>query len=359
MRVAILTLAPATNYGGILQAWALRSLLADMGHEATVVSLRLRPAVALRYGVGNFLIRHHLHPTKRYYVPSHSEALRTTAELRRFIAEQVAPATPLLPRALQRAGYEAFVIGSDQVWNPDYTRPYGAENFFGDFLPESDRRPRIVYAASMGGDKWRFTPAESEKIGALLSRCKAVSVREQGVCKVLGERFGVASEWVADPVMEIGRHRLLQVAGCELSEEHTFAYLLDPTELKNAIVQQVAEGQKVKKITSPKPHEVIPSVEEWVAGFAGARRVVTDSFHGVVMSLVLGKEFVAVGNAARGMARFTSLMSAFGVGERLIDEQCADATALFSKPIDWQGVEDTMVALRSRSMEFLAKSFEK
>ena len=359
MRVAILTLAPATNYGGILQAWALRSLLADMGHEATVVSLRLRPAVALRYGVGNFLIRHHLHPTKRYYVPSHSEALHTTAELRRFIAEQVAPATPLSPKALQRAGYEAFVIGSDQVWNPDYTRPYGAENFFGDFLTENDSRPRIVYAASMGGDKWRFTPAESEKIGALLSRCSAVSVREQGVCKVLGERFGVASEWVADPVMVIGRHRLLQVAGCALSEEHTFAYLLDPTEAKTAIIQRVANSGKVKKITSPKPHEVIPSVEEWVAGFAGARRVVTDSFHGVVMSLVLGKEFVAVGNAARGMARFTSLMSAFGVGERLIDEQCTDATALFSKPIDWQGVEKTMTVLRSHSTEFLTKSFEK
>ena len=63
MRVAILTLAPATNYGGILQAWALRTLLSEMGHEGTVVSLRLRPSVALRYGVGNFLIRHHLHPT--------------------------------------------------------------------------------------------------------------------------------------------------------------------------------------------------------------------------------------------------------------------------------------------------------
>ncbi len=359
MRVAILTLAPATNYGGILQAWALRSLLADMGHEATVVSLRLRPAVALRYGVGNFLIRHHLHPTKRYYVPSRREELHTTAELRRFIAEQVVPSEPLSPRALQRADYEVFVIGSDQVWNPDYTRPYGAENYFGDFLSESDSRPCIVYAASMGGDKWRFTPAESERIGALLSRCSAVSVREQGVCKVLGERFGVASEWVADPVMVIGRQRLLQVAGCALSEEHTFAYLLDPTEAKNAIVQQVAQGDSVKIITSPKPHEVIPSVEEWVAGFAGARRVVTDSFHGVVMSLVMGKEFVAVGNAARGMARFTSLISAFGVGERLIDEQCADAVALFDSPIDWQGVEEAMVALRSRSTEFLAKSFEK
>lgn len=358
MRVAILTLAPATNYGGILQAWALRSLLADMGHEATVVSLRLRPAVALRYGVGNFLIRHHLHPTKRYYIPSRTEKLRTTAELRRFIAEQVAPATPLSPKSLQKAGYEAFVIGSDQVWNPDYTRPYGAENYFGDFLSEGDSRPCIIYAASMGGDKWHFTIAESAKIGSLLSRCKRVSVREQGACKSLSERFGIESEWVADPVMVIGRERLLQIAGCTIKEEHTFAYMLDPTEAKTAIIQRVANSGKVKKITSPKPGEVIPSVEEWIAGFAGARRVVTDSFHGVVMSLVLGKEFVAVGNAARGMARFTSLMSAFGVEERLIDEGCAEPEALFVKLIDWHKVEEAMSALRSRSLDFLVKSFE-
>ena len=64
MRVAILTLAPATNYGGILQAWALRSLLADMGHEATVVSLRLRPA-GHRHEPGDDHRRHEQVPVLR------------------------------------------------------------------------------------------------------------------------------------------------------------------------------------------------------------------------------------------------------------------------------------------------------
>ena len=357
MRVAILTLAPATNYGGILQAWALRTLLSEMGHEATVVSLRLRPSVALRYGVGNFLIRHHLHPTKHYYVPSPKEALRTTAELRRFIASEVAPAKPYSPKGLRVAEFDAYIIGSDQVWSPEYTRPYGAENFFGDFLSADDPRPIVVYAASMGSDKWRFSPAESERIGALLGRCKAVSVREQGVSALLRERYAIASEWVADPVVLAGRDRLLKVADCQLGSKGVFAYLLDPTEAKNAIVQQVAEGKNVKKITSPQPHQILPSVEEWIAGFAGAERVVTDSFHGVVMSLVMGKEFVAVGNAARGMARFTSLMSAFGVEERLIDESNTEAAALFARPIDWRQVEEQMEALRGRSLNFLRQIF--
>ena len=358
MKIAILTLAPATNYGGILQAWALRSVLTEMGHTATVVSLRLRPSVALRYGVGNFLIRHHLHPTKRYYVASRSEALRTTAELRRFIAEQIAPAAPYSPSGLQKADYDAFVIGSDQVWSPEYTRPYGVANFFGDFLPEGDSRPVVAYAASMGSNKWRFTDEESAHIKSLLGRFKALSVRERGLTEVLHSRCGAEGCWVADPVMVIGRERLLQLADCERGSEGTFAYILDPDEAKQRIIEQVSAGQKVTTMTSPRPHEVLPAVEEWIAAFARAERVVTDSFHGVVMSLVMGKEFVAVGNAERGMARFTSLMEAFGVERRLIDEHCADVAALFDEPIDWQKVESSMMTLRENSLDFLAKSFE-
>lgn len=358
MKIAILTLAPATNYGGILQAWALRDRLTSMGHDATVVSLRLRPAIALRYGIGNLLIRHHLHPTKHYYIPSKSEQQRTTAELRRFIEAEISPATPYTPDALRRADYEAFMIGSDQVWSPEYTRPYGVANFFGGFLAADDPRPLIVYAASMGSDKWRFTAAESEDIESLLGRFKALSVREQGVVEVLRERCGAESRWVADPVILAGRERLLQLAGCQLDNDGVFAYLLDPTEAKNAIVAQAANGQSVKKITSPQPHEVLPSVEEWVSSFARAERVVTDSFHGVVMSLVLGKEFVAVGNAARGMARFTSLMSAFGVEQRLIDESSTEVAHLFESPIDWAQVERSMEALRESSLDFLANSLD-
>ena len=37
MRVGILTLHAQTNYGAVLQAYALRSAIAAMGHDAMVI----------------------------------------------------------------------------------------------------------------------------------------------------------------------------------------------------------------------------------------------------------------------------------------------------------------------------------
>ena len=37
MRIAIVTLPLHTNYGGILQAYALRKVLMDMGHECDLI----------------------------------------------------------------------------------------------------------------------------------------------------------------------------------------------------------------------------------------------------------------------------------------------------------------------------------
>ena len=39
MKTAIVTLPLHTNYGGLLQAYALKTLLEDMGHEAVVLDI--------------------------------------------------------------------------------------------------------------------------------------------------------------------------------------------------------------------------------------------------------------------------------------------------------------------------------
>ena len=45
MRIGIFTLPLHTNYGGILQAYALQTLLEEMGHEVKVINkeMRFRP----------------------------------------------------------------------------------------------------------------------------------------------------------------------------------------------------------------------------------------------------------------------------------------------------------------------------
>lgn len=42
MRIAIVTLPLHTNYGGILQAYALKTYLESMGHQATVLDRKVK-----------------------------------------------------------------------------------------------------------------------------------------------------------------------------------------------------------------------------------------------------------------------------------------------------------------------------
>ncbi len=362
MRLAILTLAPATNYGGIAQAWALRHILMEMGHQATVVSLALKPLTALRYGIGNILIRNGLHPTKHYHIPSRSEQLSITARLRPFIAEQIAPAPPCSPRALSTAKFDGYIVGSDQVWSPEYTRPYGAENFFLAFLPPTDRRLRVAYGASMGSDKWRFSESESNALRILAQRFDALSVRESSAVEICRNHLGVECTPVADPVMVVGREKLLGIVGMEPipQRQTTFCYILDPSEQKQSICQLIADhrSNKIERFLPDSPTEVLPSMEEWIAGFAGAGCVVTDSFHGMVMALLMERPFVVLGNQERGMARFGSLLGALNLESRLIAPDCPAPEAVMEMPIEWGKVRERIGMMRRSSLQFLSNALQ-
>ena len=79
--------------------------------------------------------------------------------------------------------------------------------------------------------------------------------------------------------------------------------------------------------------------------------MVTDSFHGTVFSILFHKPFVALGNAGRGMARFQSLLSGFGLERRLCE--ASGVTDLVRRPVDWSQVDGRLEELRGQASGFL------
>lgn len=96
-----------------------------------------------------------------------------------------------------------------------------------------------------------------------------------------------------------------------------------------------------------------PSVESWLQSFRDAKFIVTDSFHGTVLSILFNKPFIAVGNSARGMARFESLLSQFGLTDRLVESPEEVSPKLVHSQIDWKAVNDKREALASAGRQFL------
>jgi hypothetical protein len=228
---------------------------------------------------------------------------------------------------------------------------------------------RVAYAASFGTDELEF---ESEKLGkcvALLGRFDAVSVREDAGLKMLSEWFDCdTAVHVLDPVMLFDAEKYRKLASDV--QEHpakgkVLTYVLDKTAHKQSIVDFVrkAGGMDVHDISVnpydkrlPLQERIVPSLEQWLAAFADAEFVVTDSFHGCVLSILLHKKFIAVGNPGRGMSRFQSLMDMFGLDMRLVHgiDPEDDGEFFLSDP-DWDHVDEVLKTRREECLEFLRR----
>ncbi len=329
MRIGILTLPLHTNYGGILQAYALQTVLERMGHEVVVIDTpNVRPTPSL-FTLGKRIIKRLL--GYRVGVFSERKHNRTypiiSQHTQPFIDKYIHRKVVHSPEELQESNFDVIVVGSDQVWRPKY---YGKiENAYLDFAKCWNIK-RIAYAASFGTDDWEYSLEQTKECGELLKKFDAVSVREAsgvGLCK---EHFGVESLHVLDPTMLLEKEdyiHLIEAAATPKSKGTLLNYILDETPEKRALIEQIAKeknltpfrvNSRVEDRTAPLEERIQPPVEEWLRGFYDAEFVVTDSFHACVFSILFGKPFVVVGNKERGMARFDSLLKMFGLEDRLV-----------------------------------------
>jgi hypothetical protein len=147
------------------------------------------------------------------------------------------------------------------------------------------------------------------------------------------------------------------------AEGRIMTYLLDPSAEKKHVVDFMKRvsgldtyDSSVCQYDSGKPlsDRVVPPLEQWLAGFADCDMVVTDSFHGCVLAVLMHKRFVAVGNSRRGMSRLNSFLSMFGLEQRLVHgiDPEDDGSFLLSE-IDWETVDSVLENQREKSMKFI------
>lgn len=331
-KIAILTLPLGTNYGGMLQAFALQHVLREMGHQPITIDRRRHLSPFFR--AGSFVKGGLLWAAGRQRhirrQPNAEEKEVIYRHTHRFIREHIAMSEPIysteaLRWYAERERFDAYVVGSDQVWRKAYSPCM--PNYFLDFLPADSPAKRIAYAASFGVDKWQFSEAKSARYAELAKRFDAISVRENSAVDLCRDHLGVEAMHVTDPTMLVDRsvyEALAMGPYTKPSEGDLFCYILDRTPDKMAKVRQVAEEKGLtpfELLPTPLCNRkgnsleecVMPPVEQWLRSFVDAKYVVTDSFHGTVFSLIFGISCYVIPNHSRGLSRFTSLFSILGI----------------------------------------------
>lgn len=372
MKVAIVTLPLHTNYGGLLQAYALKETLQSLGHEVTVLD-RVEKMPAPKGIKAPFIYARRM-LTRLAKGSAAPEVFRerrfrnefpvVAANTLKFVERYIDPRLVDSYSQVREGEYDAFVVGSDQVWRPRYFP--GVEDAFLAFAKGWDVK-RVAYAASFGTDELEYESELLDRCVGLLEKFDAVSVREEAGLRMCSEWFDCdRAVHVLDPVMLVGADRYRELASYvseHPSKDRIVTYILDKTPHKQRIVDFMkgVSGMDVHDISVcpyekevPLEERVAPAMESWLAGFADAEFVVTDSFHGCVLSILMHKRFIAVGNPSRGMSRLQSLVDMFGLDLRLVHgiDPEDDGEFFMSEP-DWAHVDEVLKEKQAECLEFL------
>lgn len=372
MRIGILTLPLHTNYGGILQVYALQTVLERMGHEvivfATPNKAYLPPFWKLPLSITKRVLLKGLGKVDRIFIEHHlNKTLPVIAKyIQPFIDNHIHRKVIRKFTDLKSQDFDAIVVGSDQVWRSIYFIPmwFGQpiENAYL-FFTKGWKIKRISYAASFGTDKWEYNKEQTLHSKEALQMFDAVSVREESGVKLCKQYFEVDALHVLDPTMLLDANdyiELFKQKQTPKSKGNLLNYVLDETDEIENLIKKVASVKKMIPFAVNNPYEgdetkplnqrIKPSVETWLRGFYDADFVITDSFHACVFSIIFKKQFIVVGNRERGMARFESLLKMFGLEERLVDEK-VDINTLQS--IDYDKVYNHYVQLKEKSLHFV------
>lgn len=363
MKIGILTQPLLNNYGGLLQNYALQQVLKGMGHETETVDWELQSPIYRRmlswckwYVYKNIGVK----VEKPRYKLSRAEEAAIGQHTKSFIEKNISVCSQKARTSEEfvsiddKIHYDAYVVGSDQVWRPSYNSNMMTAMFL-DFVKRKDTK-RIAYAASFGTSEWEFTPSMTLSCAQLAKKFDLITVREKSGVNLCKRHLGVEATWVLDPTMLLGREdyeRLVMAENEPVSKGSLFHYILDPSEEKEALIERVAANQGLDPFTiMPKCQAenrtnwdvknriedcIFPSVTSWLRGFMDAEMVVVDSFHGAVFSIIFNKPFWVIGNSERGNARFESLLDLFGLVDRMITPR---DVVDFKKPVDWDRVND-------------------
>lgn len=350
MKIGVMTVHQSISAGGSLQAYALCNELSRLGHEVEVINycpyyfmdftdysnrkLRSTPRGFAKWILNGKTLKAH----RRLFDEFQEECL--PKRTRRFDDHDTLQAACL--------EYDAYVCGSDQIWNPPHVH-YDNSWFF-DFA--SDRGRKISYAASIGKDRLDSKDLEWLKAGA--SQLDFVSVREDTAVKVMSS-IGVEATQCIDPTFLMSPESWRQLErkpAQEIPKDYVFYYTVasgNPLEL--ALLDRVKSRTGCPCVMSStafrKPNCADVQVKqcgprEFLYLVNHAKYVYTNSFHGLVFSILFGKRVISFKNMTTN-SRLSSLLRLLGLEGFQLSE-----LSEFDN-MDWGYVDEALVGALART----------
>lgn len=337
MKIAILTFCRAFSYGALLQCYALSTILRKEGHEVKLLRSDLKGEDTFRYIINSLTRCSNFRQFRKDFLP---------------------------PVAKRNETFDLYIVGSDQVWNPEV--PIEPMDYFFSFLPPSAKR--ISYAASFGMDAWNYKEEFSKQVKNCLNKFAAITVREENGVNICRDTFGLPAKVVLDPTLLLGDFQNLYTTPLTDNGSLFYYRVSHKTDWGNLAETMTEElglqllTPSVRKRIDTFPvcrgiNSVYPTMQEWLDAIRTSSFVLTDSFHTMVFAILNRKPFIILPSAKSRMSRVVSLLSNLNIGDRYYpDIKEVMKTRKWKEPIDYNRVHSRLAEMQKESLNILKDS---
>ena len=347
MKIGVLTYHKERSHGATFQAYATYRALKELGcdvevidlaHEKHVTAAWLRKLALLYYGLSDYRQA----KFRKQFYPPFSKHYQNLDELQ---------ANP--PHV------DALCVGSDQTWNLNIATKENMMAFFLDFGNET--LPRFSYASSFGYPEWQIKDdAQTKRAGDLLKNYVGLSVREVTAQNILKEQFGLDATVVCDPTLLHTNYNEFTQGLKQRNEVICYSLNYDPEPMRaavkeigtyvNAPIRWLGKPYYVKGVRNTYHADFY----RWFRYMAGAKYILTNSFHGTVLSLICKKQFAVLYKENGLSSRIVDLLKQVGLEDRIyFSYDKFKKSDIWKEKIDYTEVDKKLSVYREKSWEFL------
>ncbi|WP_461197746.1 polysaccharide pyruvyl transferase family protein [Enterococcus sp. N249-2] len=353
-KIGILTLPGNFNYGNRLQNYALeQTIKVNFGNVETLIVDNRKPLIQL---LSWFKL-------KKYELAHQEIVKQKKVKQKVFI-----PFTKKYLNNIKQKNfstYDYIIVGSDQVWNPNYMKRTDKLKWFLDFVPEEKR---VSYAASFGVSDIPDNLNSLFKEG--LQGMSQISVREEAGKDIVAKIADRDSELVVDPTMLLSRNDWERLINSKLNSrvpktnKFVIVYMLRnfSEERKNAVINFAKKNNlEIIQIMGDSYEEshVVYDPIEFLEAIHNAEMIFTDSFHCTVFSIIFKKPFCVFDRIGGNMgSRLNTLLDRFSLQDNLYDDfKHSNISDMYTKT-DFSKTDSILEDGRSKGLAFLEKALK-
>lgn len=366
--IGIITFHRATNYGALLQTYALQKVIDNLGFDVKVIDYRCG-------GVGNLFlslegqtlkVRFHKFLYNCFLLIQYPFRLRRKKVYTAFTDEYIKLSGTDFNLSDEKWG--CFVMGSDQVWNICLTG--GFDKFYWGDFPVAKGTKKVGYAVSASENLQESMG--DERCQNALKNFDAIGCREKELLDAIKDKVTCPTALVIDPTLLGGKPVFEDLKTDKFKKAKPYLLVYQMNTSKDLEIQSLAQkiaqerGWEVREIPSILNYKKMLSQKGWdqwttpvefVDLFRNAQFVITTSFHGVAFSLIFNKPFYQYSINEKIDARADDLLKKVGLsGRKIGSDSVKDKDNLMN--IDWDGVNRLMDSMRQESLRFLKASIE-